>query len=485
MSNLRSRKPIKNYEFEAEKGVGEWEKLLAASKPLPFLSQLQQGDILEWIKKLDNKGEEGGSEEDLYAFLTSTLTSSIVEATDYLFDEVLCPTPLHIANYFSGNENKAVKLRFEDSRVFIAHLFHRLKLSSPVPIRLCGWDLYHAHYFVHYSLIDDKNEERKKIKGELGMLFHAKEFPKEMGGEGDNNSRSALDPRYGSEISINDPDYPLRNYLYLLSTDSFYLFDPLHPEFPNSLIKDNQYFTVSEDIFTSLPLGNINYFPHLNAPDIKFVEDGNSEVIDYKAASQNILCSPVHLSPSFPVKNLLYKLYNVISGFDQSDLTLLQKELSLLAQPTDLSSPSAILSLPSSLTYISSLIEQRNADKKKEIELQNAKVFSTMVYAMKYRLNEAKTALTLTADEDGRYFQYRADSMIKILYSRCRTQSLLALYPDDVSEEDALFVWKKAGDPEACLEAIHLARSTSISLSSAVDQVIQKLANLALEDDQY
>jgi len=112
--------------------------------------------------------------------------------------------------------------------------------------------------------------EEEPAKCDFGILFHAKEYPKEyrmtkygplypigadeMGGE--------KDPRIGSKSSVHDEDFPLRNLIYLLSRNQVYELDVRKADFPEDALSDKEFCTVNAGSLGSLDVVfDVNYFP--------------------------------------------------------------------------------------------------------------------------------------------------------------------------------------------------------------------------------
>eukprot|EP00933_Yihiella_yeosuensis_P014004 TRINITY_DN12722_c0_g1_i1.p1 TRINITY_DN12722_c0_g1~~TRINITY_DN12722_c0_g1_i1.p1 ORF type:complete len:371 (-),score=75.89 TRINITY_DN12722_c0_g1_i1:222-1334(-) len=137
----------------------------------------------------------------------------------------------------------------------------------------------------------DRSENTEEVLVDFGLLFHAKEYPKEW-----KRSRWADwhpigsveaggpdgDPRMGTLCSVKDVHYPLRNLLWLLSTNTLYQFDPSAEGFKVPISHD-EFCTIATEAFDSYPLGDVNYFP---SPS-RGCED------DAKGAKQSsLLCCP-------------------------------------------------------------------------------------------------------------------------------------------------------------------------------------------------
>ena len=126
-------------------------------------------------------------------------------------------------------------------------------------VQLAPWDLSHGHLVMH---------EAPDGGYELAIVFHAKEFPKEyrhtstspvlpighelMGG--------AQDPRTGTQVSVSDADYHLRNYVYLLSSNTVYLLDVAATQFPQAFVlKQGCEFCTFPEWRLGRVVGDVNY----------------------------------------------------------------------------------------------------------------------------------------------------------------------------------------------------------------------------------
>lgn len=149
--------------------------------------------------------------------------------------------------------SKHCKLRSKSTEIFFSKLFDTIKTNNPfTQINLTGWDLFHGHLF----LIDDP-----KLMPDIGLIFHAKEFPKDYP-----LFKGQLDPRVGSTQSTNDPDYHLRNYLWLMSTNEIWLLNPKHADFPKELLSpySEKFYTLDESCFFGQSLGVFYFFTDQN-----------------------------------------------------------------------------------------------------------------------------------------------------------------------------------------------------------------------------
>jgi len=143
-------------------------------------------------------------------------------------------------------------------------IFHLLEENESLSrIRLTGWDLYHGHVFG-----PTKNDE---VWSGGGILFHAKEHPKEFTESttiyviGSPSAGGALDPRIGTELSIRDTDFHVRNFIFSNQTSTIYYIDVLHESFPRRNFArglGRRFFTVDELIFGPA-CGVVHYFPSM------------------------------------------------------------------------------------------------------------------------------------------------------------------------------------------------------------------------------
>ena len=191
-----------------------------------------------------------------------------------------------VDHVISGGTDFVCGLKDPEMNAFVVDLFRTIQESAPVDVQLSTWDLYHGHLFLHMppqasaaavaavaeggskAVADDGRHER----GEVGILFHAKEFPAEFTNSAKNfrpvghpSMGGAKDPRTGTCCSVHDDDYHVRNYLWLLSTNTIVVLDPNHEAFPKRGLMQHG---ASGVIFKSvaafafgLYLGDVNYFP--------------------------------------------------------------------------------------------------------------------------------------------------------------------------------------------------------------------------------
>ena len=116
--------------------------------------------------------------------------------------------PQRVADYGSGGSH--VHEAPPEVAAWMEGLFDRIA-ALPLGIRVSPQDLYHGHLF---ACAPGGAAPRG---GELGILFHAKEHPEDIpDGKGQ-----------GSGFRTTSPSYGDRNLLYLASTDSLYVIDPV------------------------------------------------------------------------------------------------------------------------------------------------------------------------------------------------------------------------------------------------------------------
>ena len=146
---------------------------------------------------------------------------------------------------------------------FFARLFHHIATHSEAGISLCGYDLFHAHLLL--------------LDGDVGLLFHAKEHPKEytlssrqLHPIGSKAAGGERDPRLGTTHSTHDRTFAQRNLLWLCSTNELYLLLPGDPSFPSTDLLSEfagyQFATVDESAFCSAAPSASSLPPSCGAP---------------------------------------------------------------------------------------------------------------------------------------------------------------------------------------------------------------------------
>ncbi|KAK3233967.1 hypothetical protein CYMTET_55762 [Cymbomonas tetramitiformis] len=215
---------------------------LAANDPPDYVQQV--GDDLLHVPP------------ELFDHAESIRKSGIYEANSQLLSECLPNIPEKWDRFVSGADSlKMRQLASGAVEEFFVSLFQQISRDSPVGVTLCAWDLFHGHLFV-------------TTDGDLGLLFHAKEFPREFTFSrqniypiGHEKAGGELDPRIGTRDSILNMDYSLRNYIWTLRGRAIWLVKPLHAKFPQELLQigGERFFTIDERCFGE-DLGAVNFF---------------------------------------------------------------------------------------------------------------------------------------------------------------------------------------------------------------------------------
>jgi len=144
---------------------------------------------------------------------------------------------------------------------FLRRIFRHIETLG-LSVRVSTQDLFHGHIFVFPPAAGGRS-------GELGIFFHAKEYPEDI-----------PDPKgVGSGFNTSSPGYANRNLLYLASTNRVYVVDPLDASGKNHCLLQNldiqeflpdwaspeRLLTVTEQAFFELGqasrLPDINYLP--------------------------------------------------------------------------------------------------------------------------------------------------------------------------------------------------------------------------------
>ena len=224
---------------------------------------LQRGEVPACVHVLP--GAPPPPPRALRDYLKDAMQSGGEAADASLYEGELRRVPKPFRRFVSGGDRFC---RFKDWRcaTFFASLFHHIQAHSPTRVELQTWDLFHGHLFAHAT---PPKRPGGRVRCDLGILFHAREFPLEvrrnqLGKPYPIRSRHTggeADVRIGTQCSIKDPDYFLRNYLWLLSTNQVVLLDTHRPEL-RGVIQNSEFHTVGSGNFAQL--GDINYFPPKN-----------------------------------------------------------------------------------------------------------------------------------------------------------------------------------------------------------------------------
>lgn len=201
-------------------------------------------------------------------FATSLPARGVTAALALLLDDVPlnAPTGGH-EPYLSGPLEARYALRNPTIAAYLASLFHHVSLHCRV--ELCGWDLFHAHLFAYRRVGGDAAGGGDV---DVGLLFHAREFPEEytlscqaIHPVGADAAGGGRDPRTGTRCSVGDASYAERNFLWTAASNRVHVLLPLAPTFPTaellSAYAGYHFRTVSEGAFGARPLADINYLP--------------------------------------------------------------------------------------------------------------------------------------------------------------------------------------------------------------------------------
>ena len=197
--------------------------------------------------------------------------------------------------------------------------FHKgiVNTSPPVKIHLTPWDLFHGHIFVEKNRGNNQNSLRQnqnsQSKHTFGILFHAKEYPKEYTSGctilpiGHKDAGGDQDPRIGTTLSIKDQDFPYRNFLWSESIDPsrIFLIDVLKQEFPKHVFlqvgtSGSRYYTCDEEKFGVKQIGHCEYYFSHKTDGIKNVLTGlNKVTLENLIGQENEERNLMHNSQSF------------------------------------------------------------------------------------------------------------------------------------------------------------------------------------------
>jgi len=202
--------------------------------------------------------------EDLRQYLRNVIKKGDEIADAELFEDTIEHAPEKWKRFISGGSKVCHFSKWKNA-AFLGSLFHHIQMNSPVDVELSTWDLYHGHMFIHVTQEKEEGSDTKLLC-DLGILFHAKEFPLEYRRDkfgkiipiGSANAGGSQDVRIGSKCSISDEDFYLRNYLWMLSTNEVVLLDTTAPDV-QGIVQNKEFHTISSFCFEQV--ADINYFP--------------------------------------------------------------------------------------------------------------------------------------------------------------------------------------------------------------------------------
>ena len=535
-AETRERKPIYvEVSKEPSKQQFNWKAAVNISKK-GVLESFYNSDNVKYIKKLKSeKFQIKEAPESLRNYAQEIFTQGIRESDANLFHHKKMKVPIPLRRFISGNESGCLEFQDASLSLFMSSLFHFIQETSPSHIHLTSWDLYHGHLFLHAQIAEDPqppvvSEAQKdasevsaeaqqppesvqaaenhaeiaeeaekeesatvKLELELGILFHAKEYPKEFRFDklspifpiGHPKMGGLFDVRFGTTQSTSDEDYRLRNYIYLLSTNEIYLLDPKEPDFPADYIVDQEFFTISESFFSSFRLGDVNYFPSLGKrqhPLNLMKEDLKTENEEFKKwykdqrfdfiTENPLLMEDLYPSPKFAltgqlrVKHAYDRLVNVIRKFDESELKeLIDATNHQLNDEVEQDESNPLLALPRNhrglipkedLSFISYLLNKRAAAMGNEANQHNIKQLKQLL-SEGIEQSHAEDALEKTKDKQNSYSAYRAHNLLMVAFPQYRTDEMKEKYGEkEYGFQTAELYVSKLFYPDYSLEALQL-----------------------------
>ena len=450
-------------------------------------------------------------------FIRETTLHGTSHGLSMLLQERIIRPPSNVSQFVSGNSDKAQHFKHSTLGSFFASLFYAIQLGSCTSVELATWDLFHGHMFIHVH--------EKTSVADIGILFHAKEFPKEYRSSpftpllevGHEKRGGAKDPRTGTKCSINDHDYSLRNYLWLQSTNTLYLLDPTHFEFDRTLFRwEPEFFTCYDRFFSSEPLGDINFFPDL----ITSIQPLHS-FIDGPLRESNTMTEEGHQSHFLPLqimerkkKNSVWmSLANEVIAMAQSSVQCAEnvflcslkgipRTLQLfnaLQQPTELQPESLseclacvcakeleeleqnmsftflLNPIPPCLQHVQKiscpLVFQAIQNRKTDIE-NNQKAYNAAqlqaLLDLKIEEPHAHQALSMTAFS-GLWSSYKSKQLLAAAFSKYREPEDLAIYGDlNYSLEYVNEIWCETFYSWATLQALQCIFKKGMDQSQAI-----------------
>eukprot|EP00658_Telonema_sp_P-2_P053104 TRINITY_DN4152_c0_g1_i1.p1 TRINITY_DN4152_c0_g1~~TRINITY_DN4152_c0_g1_i1.p1 ORF type:complete len:412 (-),score=86.49 TRINITY_DN4152_c0_g1_i1:271-1506(-) len=303
---------------------------------------------------------------------------------------------------------------------------------------------------------------------DLGILFHAREFPTDyrtsrygdtypvghaaMGGE--------KDVRIGSECCTQDPDFHLRNYVWLMSLNQVFLVDPTDQSFNEEWIPCKEFHTLHEVTCSGhghqgRALGDVNYFPFLETHQV-------------------LWC----LRDSFPPTLLVLHAHQE-GGLEAVNDLLKNMASSKLSQlVSSLTSPSCIFKDQVPIEIQESVLGQAtelSREKKASLVTGNA-VETDKMLLRGLEENFAKQLLEATASSEGIYSEFRASNLLQVVSGEHRGPELVTRFGQgdhDLTVSRACL--KVAFYPESTLEALELLHAhPELGPQGAAQQVVDQ-----------
>jgi len=513
------------------KGNNAWTRFASTNEcAAKMIEQLQEGKIPSYASPLP--GVIPPPPEELKAYVRSLIEDGPEIADAGMYVNEIEDAPSRLQRFMSGG-TKICHFESWRNASFLGSLFHHIQLNSPTDVELTTWDLFHGHMFIHVS-----NLGNGELKADMGILFHAREFPLELRRDrigkvvpvGSPDAGGPHDVRIGTKCSIKTDDYYLRNYMWLLSTNQVVVLNTHSPDL-EGIIQNKEFHTVGSFYFKQI--ADINYFPPsglcgnvhkllslANAAEeevktstkqlqqvkclggasrkghtrrrsvskvLEKMKDNKdhrwlaAQVVHYvshsKETARHIYATPLAMlmSPSLRIKEALKGVSREIRRLDRHALFTLQGMIINTDEPRHPRLEGRIPRNAHSFVLGEIRREEKRRDEKREKD--NEKQYLRLV-GMKFKPDHARRALELTrSKQTGLYSGYRAECLLQAAKAEYRSPELLQKFGGKSYDLDFVLEYQRhAFYADSTLRAIRLDAKEKIGPARAGEKVAKLVA---------
>ena len=383
-------------------------------------------------------------------------------------------------------KNAAIESFFRDLFFALRDAPNKTVNNHSTDVTLQPWDLSHAHIV---------RCDRGPHGETLAMVFHTKEFPKEyrhtstspvlplnhpdMGGP--------LDPRVDSKVSVADANYHLRNYIYLLSTNTLYLLDPRAPGYPSYFLAREgcEFFTFPEWKLGRL-VGDVNY---IEGYPIMVAHRGAFTFAHAMCSAVETICEEDHSTEELFHASLTTQVAGLIQRSTFRDLKEFCFRGRRALEAERFMAESFALEVSAEDAYYHEVFVVRLAAKsgvlvqevseeilKRQTELDDAeKAQIASLTKDGVEVHHAVEALQATRSKNACVSAFRAKQLLEVVHVQYRSKENVALYGNSAHALPlAVVVCKELFYADSALEALVLSKEESLPLPAACKSVLQR-----------
>merc|ERR1711871_826874 len=396
-----------------------------------------------------------------------------VGSAELCMDRIITPAEC-VSHIISGSQERALVPRDPAVAEHLHAMFHHIESQSET--KLAPWDLYLGHSFIYVP----PGGGEYGVHAELAILFRAKEFPLEyrktkygdthpvgsplMGGE--------RDPRIGTCVSVNDHSFPLRNLIWLLSTNTVYELNVRAPGFPEAAIADQEFCTVNASALGTLNnLFDVNYFPWLPS--------------DSPEVPQLLLCPPEGCPVALRIGDELAKnqsqnaadiVWQHVKPLDRKDLDSLQPLVCSERPETGIHEALQRRIPPAARPMVLEAVLKRSSELEEKCRLHNIEEHHKLARECGgVDDKDAELMLQRTKSHDGNFSAFRAANLLQVLRPHHRSAEQRRRFGEAPPEDEdvACQVWRVAFYADSALEALEkLDQDRSLTPQEAAEAVV-------------